>query len=118
MEYQEQKSGPDLDEINLLQYFQVIWRKKFLIIAICLIAVIAAAIISYIMPPVYRVTASVILGWLSMTSDGKGMYVDSVENVKALIEDGVFEYKNRRISEIKPYVLFWNRIQNQTGKKL
>lgn len=94
MENQDKKTGYyNEDEINLYDYLQVIWRKKFLIIAICLVGIIAAAIISYRMPPIYRVTASVTPGWLSMTSDGKGMYVDSVENVKALIEDGVFNTK-------------------------
>jgi len=96
MEYQEQKLGPDLDEINLFQYFQVIWRRKFFIIALCIIAVIATAIISYKMPPVppvppvYRVTATLSPGLLSRSPD---VYVDSVETIQALIEGGSFNTK-------------------------
>jgi len=93
MEYQEQKPGPELDEINLLQYFQVIWKRKFLIIAICVVAVIAAAIVSYKMPPVYRVTASVAPGWISTDSAGRGIFIDSAENMKSLIESGTFNTK-------------------------
>jgi len=93
MEYQNQKLGPDTDEINLLQYFQVIYGRKFLIIAICFIAVIAAAIISYIMPPVYRVTASVAPGWISTDTAGRGIFIDSAENMKSLVESGTFNAK-------------------------
>lgn len=97
MENQDKKTGYyNEDEINLYDYLQVVWRKKFLIIAICLVGIIAAAIISYRMPPIYRVTASVSPGWIYIDKQGKGTSVDSAENIKALIVDGSF---NTRIIE-------------------
>jgi len=102
MEYQEQKLGPELDEINLLQYFQVIWRRKFFIIALCIVAVVATAIVSYRMPPVppvYRVTAMVSPGLISRTPD---VYVDSVDTIKALIEGGSFNTKITESLKLDP----------------
>jgi len=102
MEYPEQKPGPDLDEINLLQYFQVIWERKFLIIAICLVAVVATAIVSYRMRPVYRVMALVSPGWIDTDAQGKAIYIDSAENIKSLIENNAFCEKIKKSLKLDP----------------
>jgi uncharacterized protein involved in exopolysaccharide biosynthesis len=102
MEYPEQKLGQDPDEINLMQYFEVIYKRKFLIIAIFLIAVIATAIISFRMPPVYRVMALVSPGWIDTDSSGRAIYVDSAENIKSLIEGDAFGAKIRKALKLDP----------------
>lgn len=89
----EHRPDSDSDEINLYALFQVIWKKKSLIIAIFLIAVIAAAVISYMLPTVYRVTAAVAPGWIDTDNSGKAILLDTAENIKSLIENDSFNPK-------------------------
>ena len=49
------------DEINLREYIQVIIKRRKLIVGIFLVAVIAAAIYSLLLPKVYRASASIML---------------------------------------------------------
>jgi len=42
------------DEINLYDYWKVIVKRRFLIIGLFLVAVVASAIISFLMPKIYR----------------------------------------------------------------
>jgi len=93
MEETEHRTDSDSDEINLYSLFQVIWKRKSLIIVIFLISVIAAGIISYTSPSVYRVTATVSPGWISPDVAGKAINVDSAVNIKSLIEGGAFNIK-------------------------
>jgi uncharacterized protein involved in exopolysaccharide biosynthesis len=46
------------DEINLLDYWRVIWRRRKVILLIFLISVISAAIISLLMTPIYQAKAT------------------------------------------------------------
>ncbi|MDX8380544.1 MAG: Wzz/FepE/Etk N-terminal domain-containing protein [Ghiorsea sp.] len=48
---------PEEDEIDLLEYWNVIWKKKFLIVGISLISAIVSAGISLTMPNIYRAEA-------------------------------------------------------------
>jgi capsular polysaccharide biosynthesis protein len=52
------------DEIDLREYMGVIMKRKKLVISICLVSVIAAAILSFRMPKVYEITSTVQLGKL------------------------------------------------------
>lgn len=81
------------DEINLFDYFQVIWKRKVLIISIFLAAVISAAAISFIMTPVYRVSALISPGWIDVALDGRVTYIDSNENIQFSIENSAFDSK-------------------------
>jgi len=46
------------DEINLLDYWRVIWKRRWVVIGVFLVAVIAAAIISLLMTPIYQAKAT------------------------------------------------------------
>jgi len=46
------------DEINLLDYWRVIWKRRKVILLIFLISVISAAIISLLMTPIYQAKAT------------------------------------------------------------
>jgi LPS O-antigen subunit length determinant protein (WzzB/FepE family) len=112
MEETEQRPVSETDEINLMEYFQVIWQRKSLIIGIFFIAVIAAAIISYTSPPVYRVTASVSPGWIAIDAGGKAIFLDSAENLKALIESEAFNPSIIRTLKLDP--VKYSRIEFKT----
>ena len=93
MEDTKQKPAYESDEINLWEIFLVIWKRKILIIALFLAAVITAAAISYMLPPVFRVAATVSPGWIDTDPSGKAIYIDTAENVKSMIENGTFNQK-------------------------
>ena len=101
MEETEHRPDSNSDEINLYGLFQVIWKRKFLIIAIFLIAVIAAAVKSYTSPPVYRVGAFVSPGWI-YTEGGKATNIDSAENIKSLIDNKAFCPKIKESLKLDP----------------
>ncbi len=42
------------DEINLLEYWNVIWRRKFIIVALCTVSVIATGVMSFQSPKYYK----------------------------------------------------------------
>jgi uncharacterized protein involved in exopolysaccharide biosynthesis len=48
------------DEINLLTYLQVVSKRKWMIILICVVAVATTAIVSLLLPEIYAATASVV----------------------------------------------------------
>ncbi|GFP26182.1 hypothetical protein HKBW3S25_01672 [Candidatus Hakubella thermalkaliphila] len=56
----EQKKEPSDDEINLLDYLIVLAKRKRLIIGITLSAAIITAIISLIMPPIYKAETKIL----------------------------------------------------------
>lgn len=47
------------DEINLLDYWRVIKKRRKIIFALFLIAVVSAAVISLVMPPIYQAKATI-----------------------------------------------------------
>lgn len=81
----------DEDEVELMDYLLVIWRWKYLIIAGTLAIGFAASIISFVgwkqQTKMYR--TSIVLKPGSYETDVKGniAYIDSPENIKALIEN-------------------------------
>jgi len=50
----------DNDEINLLDYWRVIWKYKWVIGGLCFVSVIAALIFSLLSPKIYESTATVL----------------------------------------------------------
>src|SRR5437899_879213 len=48
------------DEFNLLDYWRVIWNRRWLIAGLCTIALIVAMLISLRMTPVYESTATIL----------------------------------------------------------
>ncbi len=64
------------DEIELMDYLLVIWKWKYLIVAGILICAVAAGVISFLMPKVYRIDMVVRPSVLSIQPDGKHTYID------------------------------------------
>jgi len=79
------------DEIELMDYLRVIWKWKYLIVAGTLICAVAAGVISFSMPKVYRISMVLRPGMLTRNEDGNAVYVDSPHNIKAIIEAGAFD---------------------------
>lgn len=88
-----QNYPPHEDEINLIDYLQVVWRWKYLIIAGTLISALAAAVISLYMPKVYAVEMVLAPGVLEKAEGGKNIYVDSVPNIEAVIRHRGVEHQ-------------------------
>jgi capsular polysaccharide biosynthesis protein len=81
------------DEIELIDLLRVIWKWKYLIIGGTLVCALAAMIISSVMPKIYRIETIIRPGLLSFRADGESVYIDTPENIKALIETGAFSKK-------------------------
>jgi uncharacterized protein involved in exopolysaccharide biosynthesis len=81
------------DEIDLRDYINVIIKKKKLILGIFLASVIFTAIISFLMPKIYDISMLIEPSVLGVTDGGSILYLDSPENIKAKIENKVFELK-------------------------
>ena len=79
------------DEIELMDYLRVIWKWKYLIAAGTLICAVAAGVISFSMPKVYSIDMVVRPGMLTVNETGNQVYVDSPQNIKAVIEAGTFD---------------------------
>ena len=51
---------PDGDEINLIDYFMVIFKYRIMILCICIFAVVTTAIVSLLKPKIYSATATIV----------------------------------------------------------
>ncbi len=81
------------DEIELIDLLRVIWKWKYLIIGGALICGVAAMVISLVMPKIYRIETIIRPGILSFSEDGESVYIDTPDNIRALIETGAFSKK-------------------------
>ncbi len=79
---------PYEDEIELMDYLKVLWRWKYLILIGTLVCAIGAAVVSLNMTRIYGISTVIQPGMLKVTEDGKTVYIDSPQNIKALIETG------------------------------
>lgn len=50
------------DEIDLRDIFRVLWKGRLLIIGVFVVAVLAAGVMSFAMPPVYRISSIIAVG--------------------------------------------------------
>lgn len=89
----EKKDSYREDEITLYDYMLVLWKRKYLIIAIFVVTVISASFISLRLPRTYRITTMMTPGLVGISSDGKLAYLDSVPNILASINEEAFSYK-------------------------
>jgi len=84
------------DEIELMDYLLVIWKWKYVIIAGTLAFGFAAAIISFIalkqQPTMYRTCIVLSSGILKIDEKGEKVFIDTPQNIKALIENDI-EFK-------------------------
>ena len=79
------------DEIELMDYLRVIWKRKYLIAVGTLICAVAAGMISFSRPKVYRIGMVIQPGILTINEAGNEVYVDTPGNIKAIIEAGTFD---------------------------
>lgn len=78
------------DEIELMDLLKVLWKWKYLIIAGILAFAVLAAVISANMSKIYEVKMVVAPGLLKIDDNGKRLYIDSIKNIKTMIESGTF----------------------------
>jgi LPS O-antigen subunit length determinant protein (WzzB/FepE family) len=94
------------DEIKLIDIIRVIWKRKILIIVGTLSCALGVAGINFLLPKIYDTYMVVQPGILKISQSGaeKNIYIDSAENMKAIIAVGTF---NSHILQAL----------NETGKK-
>jgi len=78
------------DEIELIDILRVIWKWKFRILAGTLFFALLVGIISFNMTEVYQIDMVLRPGILRIDQGGKNTYIDTPENIQALIETGAF----------------------------
>jgi uncharacterized protein involved in exopolysaccharide biosynthesis len=90
------------DEIDLRGAFLILWRGRFLIVGITLVAIMAAGVISYAMPPVYKASCIIALG-----NFGDAVYTSQDSAMAVMLSD---EYLLDVIDELSfdvPPKKFW-----------
>jgi len=90
VKFQTDDSG---DEIELIDLLRVILKWKYLILGGALVCALAAMVISSIIPKIYRIEMVIRPGILSFGENGKSVYIDTPDNIKALIETGALDKK-------------------------
>jgi len=73
-------------EVDLRDYFRVMWERKWVIAGVFLVAVLAASLYSYRLPDEYE--ASALLRWESGVDVGRKINLPSIESVIELLEAG------------------------------
>ena len=81
------------DDIELIDLLRVIWKWKYLIFAGVAVCAAAGLVVSSLMPKIYRIETLIRPGILSFSEDGKNIYIDTPDNIKAVIEAGTFDYR-------------------------
>ena len=80
-----------IEGITLREYMEIIRKKKWMILAVFFVMVTATAIISFSLPRVYTITMVAELGTAGATEIGEVLYLDSVDNIRAVIEENIFD---------------------------
>lgn len=81
------------DEIELIDIFRVLWKRKILIVAgIVLIGSLVYGYCQY-QPKIYRVSMTVQPGTMFAADDGKRVFIDSLETIVGRINAGVYDDK-------------------------
>ncbi|GAI67470.1 unnamed protein product [marine sediment metagenome] len=81
---------PHEDEINLIDYLRVIWKRKWLIIGGTFICFILASIISLQMPKIYTISMLVKPGIIGVKDNGNYTYMDFMGNAGSKINEGLY----------------------------
>jgi len=90
------------DEIELMDYLLVIWRRKYLIMAGTIVCAVVAFIISITAPKPpnrYRVEMVIEPGVEKIDKNARKVYFESPAKIKGLIEGGVFN--NQILNDIR-----------------
>jgi chain length determinant protein (polysaccharide antigen chain regulator) len=87
------------DEIELIDILRVIWKWKYLIIGGAIVCGLFAAITSFNMSKIYRIDMTLQPGIVGIAQRGDKIYIDSVENIKTIIQTNVLQ--NEIIKHLK-----------------
>lgn len=74
------------DEIELIDLIKVIWKWKMMIMVVTAFITIAAGTASFYMTKIYKVSMTLDAGTLSINENNEDVAVDSLVNMKSLIE--------------------------------
>ena len=88
---EDQKKEYCEDEVELIDILRVIWKWKYLILSGTIVCVLLAVIISFTMPKIYRVDMALQIGILDMNRNGNKVYIDSIDNIKMIIQTGILK---------------------------
>ena len=91
--YPENKDPRDLgyeDEIDLMELIKAVWKKKIMIMTGVFIITAGAAGFSFFMDKVYKVETIIAPGIADINAEGKKVFSETPENIKALIDSGAF----------------------------
>lgn len=83
------------NEIDLMQVFPILWKKKWIFVGTVLITVCLGIFFANYMPDIYRVSAAIEPGIIDVSPDNKYVYIDSVQNIKAKIDSDLYDKRLR-----------------------
>jgi uncharacterized protein involved in exopolysaccharide biosynthesis len=109
---------PD-NEIELIDLLLVLWKWKWMIILTTFVCMLAAGVFSSMMPKIYKVSTAIEPGIIGMNKNSSPIYLDSAENIKAKIENGIYNsliLKNLNIDPRETQVKF--KAANPKGTNL
>ncbi len=88
------------NEVDLIDLIGVLWKRKKFIGACVLICTVLAAAVSLAIPKVYRIAMVLQPGILKVREDGENIFIDSLKNIKAVVETNTFE--SRILAQVPP----------------
>ncbi len=85
----------DEEEMELIELLRILWKWKYLILGGAMVCGVVAAAISLSRPEFYRATMVLRPGLLTVSEYANNVYLDSAENMEALVETGTFKKELR-----------------------
>jgi len=74
------------DEIDLVQLFQILLKRKWMIIAVTVLLTVSAAGITMVLPKIYEVSTI-----LELTKDAEGELVESPQTIRESVVNGAYD---------------------------
>jgi LPS O-antigen subunit length determinant protein (WzzB/FepE family) len=81
------------DEFDLRDIFGVLWKRRHLIIGVFVVSILAAGVISFALPPTYRVSAIVAVG-----NFGDPVYASQISTRSIILSDAFLQEVFEKIS--------------------
>jgi len=110
------------DEIKLIDLLFVLWKWKWRIGMVTVAVAVVSIVISFQLPRIYRIEMTIQPGILNVGQDGKVTYIDSILNIKSLIDAGVFDSRLKKMlqtagnADIPEKLSFKTKISEKTNK--
>lgn len=90
------------DEINLIDYLRVLYKWKWMIILVTFVCMVAAGVLSFMMPKIHEISMSIEPGVIEIREKGGAVYLDSPANIKAKLETGSYNSRILKKLNIDP----------------